>query len=237
MGKKPPTENQNAVDGERIKGRSIIIVAMITAVSGVMGSVINGIFASRKIEGLTQQLTSSATKASALEQDVQESKPEQDALYRLTAAYLESDFQATSGKSSPGIPAGMSETEFDYRRLRRAVFLNLGVLRANSTILGKTLAVVAQQGFGWVAPQKGRILGELGDIKAARLRWLEDSAIPQLQSAVDQASRSTAQTTPTAQVPFPASIRIFDDNPGAISVTNIEALKEEATLLKQSITP
>ncbi len=134
--------------------------------------------------------------------------------------------------------SGLSETELAYRRLRRAVFLNMSVLRANATIVEKTLDTLAQRGHKWVAPQKAGILADLPDLKTTRLRWLEDTAIPQLQQSIDAFVRRPAQGIPTARVYLPEAIQIFTRSPDdrlAVTVESMEALKDEAALLKRSL--
>jgi hypothetical protein len=95
---------------------------------------------------------------------------EREALYRLTADHIEGDLKLTVGKRNVVQPGELSDTELNYRRLRRAVFLNMVVLRANRTILENTLQALTMRGHGWIEAQKSRSISEFPEIKAVRLR-------------------------------------------------------------------
>jgi len=242
MKKRDQPETRSAIEVARITARQVILVTIITAAAGIVGAIIQGVFTSHKNESLATQLSSSNMKAKGLDQSLKESEAEREALYRLTANYLESDLYSTSTKGGDADKSsdssGLSETELAYRRLRRAVFLNMSVLRANATIVEKTLDTLAQRGHKWVAPQKAGILADLPDLKTTRLRWLEDTAIPQLQQSIDAFVRRPAQGIPTARVYLPEAIQIFTRSPDdrlAVTVESMEALKDEAALLKRSL--
>src|SRR6266516_2124436 len=118
------SETRSAIEVARITARQVILVTIITAAAGIVGAIIQGVFSSHKNERLATQLTSTNMKAGGLEQRLKESEAEREALYRLTANYLESDLHSTSVKGGDAAESsGLSETELAYRRLRRAVFL------------------------------------------------------------------------------------------------------------------
>lgn len=235
-------EDRNAIQIARITARQVILVTIITAVSGIAGALIQGMFASGKIESLREKLTSSASKVEGLQKDLEgpgASAVEREALYRLTADYIESDLALTAGKRNVVRPAELSDTELNYRLLRRAVFLNMAVLRANQTIIENTLKTLTMRGRGWIEGQKARIISEFPEIKAARLRWLEDVAIPRLQQSIgDAAARPIVQSVPSALVSLPREVWILNHAPGeepTVTVTSMAALKEEVELLKRTL--
>jgi len=164
------SEEQNAVRIARINARQIIVVTIITAISAIAGALIQGRFASEKVEGLRKELTGSASKVESLQKDLDGVTVEREALYRLTADHIEDDLKLTVGKRNVVQPGELSYTELNYRRLRRAVFLNMVVLRANRTILENTLQALTLRGHGWIEAKKSRIISEFLEIKAVRLR-------------------------------------------------------------------
>ena len=247
------SEEQSSVRIARINAQQVILVTIITAIAGIAGALIQGKVASGKVEGLKKEITSSASentdlrekvtsstsKIESLQKDLEgpgASAVERDALYRLTANYIEADLRLTAGKRSLVPPSELSDTELNYRMLRRAVFLNMPVLRANGTILESTLQTLILRGRGWIEAQKSRIISEFPLIKATRLRWLEDVAIPQLQRIISGAGMAT-QSVPSAEVPLPREVWILNtpaDEP-KITVSNMEALSDEAELLKRTL--
>ena len=222
-----PSEDRSAIEVARINARQVILVTIITAVAGIAGAMIQGVFSSGKIDSLNTQLTTSHAEVEVIG----------EALYRLTSNYIESYLFSTSRpeKAIAARQSGISESEFSYRRLRQAIFFNIDVLRANGTILEKTLGTLSQRGHNWIAPQKARILADFPEILATRLRWLEDEAIP----ALDRATREqnpVMQQVPTAKVPLPEGIQILTaSNPAEVPVHNMAALREEVELIKRSL--
>jgi len=235
----PDPPDQTAVQVAHINARQIILVTVITAISGVVGAVIQGVFSSQRISGLQASLSQSDEKIGGLQDELNgpaASVAERKALYRLTADFLEDDMRLTSGKGELDLPPGLSEDELDYRRLKRAVFLNLDALRANDAILKTTIDELQKRGHGWVAQQEARLMAALPQLKAAKLRWLEDWAIPTLQRTMDEIG--VRQSIPSAVVPLPQEAWILDhepDDPPTITIRNMTALKEEARLIKQSL--
>lgn len=92
------SKDRNAIQIARINARQIILVTIITALSGIAGALIQGMFASGKIESLRNQLAGSTSKVEGLQKDLEgpgASAVEREALYRLTADYIESDLALT----------------------------------------------------------------------------------------------------------------------------------------------
>jgi hypothetical protein len=232
-----PADRQ-ALQLARINFRQAVLVAAITAVAGTAGALIQGYFSSGRIQGLTSKLEHSDAKVKDLQGELAgpgASAVERDALYRLTADRFENDFKLTEGKGRSGSTGRLSQTELNYRLLRRAVFLNLDVLRANPTILQNTLDALVARGHPWVAEQKARIVAEFTQIKAIRLRWLQDVAVPQLERAINGAGPAT-QSIPFAQVALPREVWIQDSGqPPTVSVANLAELNEEIDLIKRSL--
>jgi hypothetical protein len=237
MAPKAPAENGREERIAQINARQAIYIALITAVAGIVGALIQGYFSSGKIQGLTEQLKSSDSKVEDLKGELagpSASVVERDALYRLTADRLEGDLELTAGKGGGGQGAELAPTELQYRVLRRAIFLNLDVLRANPTILENTLETLVARGRPWVENQRARIVAEFPAIKSARLRWLQDVAIPELQRARSAAGQMS-QSVPSAKVALPPEVWILDAAAGeepTVTVTSLSVLNDEVALLK-----
>ncbi len=233
------SHEQSAVRIARINAGQVIIVAIITAISGIIaGALTQGKLTSGKVDGLKKELTSSASKVEILQKDLDASAVEREALYRLTADYIEGDLNLTEGKGGIIDTRELSNAELDYRRLRRSVFLNMSVLRANQTILENTLQALTLRGHEWIPAQKNRIISEFPGIKATRLRWLEDVAIPALQRSRDEMRQHPmSQSVASTNVLLPREVWILnkpEDEP-KISVVDMQGLRDEVDLLKRSL--
>ena len=203
-------DSETEITIAQINARQIILVTIITAASGIVGAVIQGVLASGKIETLKNHLISSTSKVKDLQNDLEgpsASTVERDALYRLTSNSIESDLALTAEKRNVVKPAELADNELNYRRLRRAVFLNMDILRANRTILENTFDTLTKRGHRWVDGQKARLISEFPEIKATRLRWLEDAAVPRLQHSIDEKERHPlSRSVPAAEVPSPRGL-------------------------------
>lgn len=165
--------------------------------------------------------------------DTKESASAQKALDRLVANRIELELVESAGKQVAGTdPSGPDAAELFYRRLRKAVFLNFLTFQANNEILERGLNAVARRGFPVTVAQIGRLIAEMPDLKAARLRWLEDQAIPALQRDID--TLGVKQRSPIADVPLPELVRIRDDAEATETVHNMSLLKEEVEVLKSA---
>src|SRR5262249_25995909 len=109
---------------------------------------------------------------------------EQKALDRLVADRIESSLAESSGKDHMSIGT-LDNNEFLYRRLRKAVFLNIRSFQANDEILKGGLTTLTKRGYQIKEEMIGRLVAEMPELKAIKLRWLEDEAIPALQKDID----------------------------------------------------
>src|SRR5258706_1951407 len=99
-------ESQTAIEVARITARQVILVTIITATAGTLGAVIQGFVNFRKNNSIHAQLDTTAKRAGVLEKELKESGPEREALYRLTANYLENDLALSSGKEGSAQSSG-----------------------------------------------------------------------------------------------------------------------------------
>ena len=186
-------EDTAAVQVAKINARQVIIVAVVTAVSGLVGAFIQGSFSSNKIKGLQQELEGPSA-----------SVVERKALYPLTADQIEDDLRMTANKRSVVTDDELSDEELQFKRLKRSVFFNMVILRANSIILEGTLDELKKRGYHWVDDSKARLIAEFPKIKTLRLRWLEDKAIPAFQEAFAEIARDPSiQSMASAEVVLP----------------------------------
>lgn len=236
------SKKKAAISVARINSNQTIICTVITASFGILGVVIQGYFNSRQVTKLKSDLHDSTGTIERMEEKLKGSAisvAERKALYRLTADVIESDLKLTSGKRDAVSPSVISDEDLEFKRIRRAVFVHMGELRADVKILQNTLDEVSNRGHGWIAPHLPKILADFPTIKKEKLRWIEDHAIPALQKAIDEErDRPMAQDVPRATVKLPREIWIIQDNPGeqpTMTVTDMTALKSEADLIKQSL--
>jgi hypothetical protein len=231
-----PQEPQ-AIQIARLGFRQAIVVAAITAVAAIAVALIQ----TGRLHSRDEQIKKSDARVQDLQGQLaiaSMSTEEKAALYRLTADHLESDLNLTAGKGS--LEAGSSalpEAELNYRRLRHAVFFNLTTLQGNRAILEGTLAQLAARGRPWVAPAKDRLVAGFPDLKALRLRWLQDAAIPALQRAIAQRS-PMQQSLPSATVTLPHEVWILDHAAGSeptATVSSLNDMNEEVELLKRTL--
>src|SRR5208337_21754 len=223
----------------RINARQAIVVAIISAATGIAGALIQGVLSSHKVEAAEK-------KADNLKTALDQSEADREALYRLIANHLEDDLIATSGVTMQAAQqdSNFPESEIAFRLLQRAVFLKMDVLQANRDYLAKALDELVRRGHKWVAPQKERLCAALPDLAAKRLRWLEDVAIPELQESINRANDPKAggprpQFVPSEMVPVPNDIPVLDKYRAGVPpyvllvpVSSMEALKREADFLK-----
>ncbi|KVX19470.1 hypothetical protein WL03_10955 [Burkholderia ubonensis] len=228
-------EESAAARVARITALQAIVVAIITAVSGIAGALIQSKATSGTIVHLKGQVKGLQTEL----QGPGASAAEREALYRLTADHIESDLRLIAGKRSLIPPEEVSDTELKYRMLRRAIFLNMGILRANRTILEGTLQTVKKRGYAWIDEQQARVVAEFPELEAIRLRWLEDVAIPRLQHVIDAEANNVSQSLPNASVLLPREVwilnRTSDNDQPTVLVTSLADLKDEVDLLKRTL--
>jgi hypothetical protein len=235
-------KDEAAIAVAQINAKQIIIVTVITAISGTFGAAIQGYFSSRQVNALKTNLARTTGTIEGLQKELEGpavSVVERKALYQLTADVIESDVKLTSNKRDAVSSDELSDQDLQYKRIRRSVFVHMGELRANTAILQNTLDEVSKRGYDWIAQQKPKIVADFPTIKAAKLRWIEDHAIPALQDAIDEIQRHPfIQNIPRADVQLPREMWILQHKLGeepTITVTDMTALKSEAALIKQSL--
>ena len=160
---------------------------------------------------------------------------QKEALNRLVADRLQWSLQESEGKASGNDD---ERNEIQYKRLRKAVFLNLLGFQADSTILKDALESLNRRGHTFVAVHITRIVAEFPRIKAAKLRWLEDQAIPALRQDIELLRQSPVQRGAEASVVLPRIAWILDHAQGSEpekTVQDMSLLEEEVAILKKTI--
>jgi len=167
------------------------------------------------------------------------SSSQRKALSRLVADRFEWILQESEGKSVNRSDSGSDEyNEMQYRRLRRSVFFNLRYFQADETILKEALESLNRRGHSFDSVHITRIVAELPRIRAARLRWLEDEAIPALRRDMELLSQRPTQREAEAYVVLPRIAWILNHDQGnepKVGVRDMSSLEEEVSLLKETI--
>jgi hypothetical protein len=160
---------------------------------------------------------------------------QQTVLAGLVADQLQIDLKRTEGKAS-SLPQS-DEPKVRRLLLRRAVFVNMSVFGADETILRHGLQQLVKRGFSDLAPAIDDVVAELPALKASKLRWLEDAAIPALEEDARKLQHSAAQRGPRAEVALPETFIIDADRLDVpkVTVTDLVALQSEVILLKKSV--
>ena len=163
---------------------------------------------------------------------------ERATLFRLLADRLESDF-GSKGRGKVSQVAEAQQPDAWCTLLRRAVFRHLRTLEADPEIVRGTLSHLTVRGFEELAPCVDKVAGDLHGLKVARLRWLQQSAIPALQEA-ELAERPQQQSQTSVAVPLPKEFRFLDPQsfgePTEV-VSDMISLEQEVSWLKERILP
>jgi hypothetical protein len=163
------------------------------------------------------------------------SELERRALYIILADRLEAELRTTAGKRRM-VEEGASAEDVDFKRMQRAIFFNISALQADPVILGYTLDELEKRGHRFVRTIRPRVLAEFPALRQARLRWLEDKAVPALEAEIR--SMGAAQQQPFARVPLPKILLIKQSPAGSeptASVSNLGALEDEIRLIKGTL--
>jgi hypothetical protein len=214
----------------RVTARQVIVVAAITAISGVVVALVQNRDSAPKND--TASTASSPSKSTGSEAV---STAERLALYRLIADRLEEDLKLTAAKGEAR-PPDLTEADIRFRSLRRSIFLNMMALQADELLLRNGLDTLAKRGYSWVDAHRARLLAEFPHIKVSRLRFLEDVVIPSLQKAIEQHS-PVAQSLPSTSVALPEDARIIglaSDEPD-VTFSSMAAVEDEVRLLKAAL--
>lgn len=168
------------------------------------------------------------------------SASEKKALHRLVADRFQWSLKESEGKTASHDDAGEDDyDEIQYKRLRKAAFLNLFSFQADSTILKESLESLSKRGYPFVAMHISRLVAELPRIKAVKLRWLEDHAIPALRSDIEYLQQyPMMQRGARASVVLPKFVWILDHSSGnepEETVQDMSLIEEEVSLLKETI--
>jgi len=112
-------------------------------------------------------------------------------------------------------------------------------LEADPQILQDGLAMMVKRGNAEAGKFAKRLESELTEIKAEKLRWLTDDAIPALQKSIDSLhSNPMRQGQASAVVVLPKIAWVLNHKPGEepnVTVTSMALLKEEIETIKNSI--
>jgi len=204
----------------KITAISLVIIALLFSVSTVF------VLQKEIIKTTEQDLTAHKT-----------------ALYPKVANHLQNELSETGiptggGKGGKIRKSSLTTEDEYYRRLRKAIFLNLLNFQANNKILEGTLNLMIKRGFNISEYQKKMAISELENIKKNKLRWLEDLAIPALKEDIKKLSRSVSQSSAQACVNLPEIAWILKHKETEIPkecVSNITILENEVSLLKKVI--
>lgn len=157
-------------------------------------------------------------------------------LNRLVADRLEWSMKESEGKIRHRSDFSRDEyDELQYKRLRKAVFLNLLCFQADGVILEDSLKSLNRRGYTFVAKHITRVVADLPRIKSAKLRWLEDQAIPALRRDME---RETLKQGFSALVVLPKVAWILDhtqESEPKELVYDMSLLQEEVSLLKEKM--
>jgi hypothetical protein len=149
---------------------------------------------------------------------------------------LETDLIATSGKSD----IKYQIQDVDFKRLRRAVFLNFLSFNADPNILRQTLITYGKQNGEPSLNDINRIISDLPALMRVRLKWLKQQAIPALEADVKYlGERPMIQRSAYASVKLPKEaiiIEVSDENGGnKETVEDLTALEKERDLLMKRL--
>lgn len=200
-----------------------VICAVITAVAGLLGAWLHGEFG--------ESTSTSVKRVAGLRAQVTELKND---LYILVGNSLEKSLRYSEGKQA--FAPNVDKHELEYSRLKRAVYDNMKILKADPTVLDGTIDFLAKQDQSWIAAHKARLSGDFQNIINVRLAWLK-TARERLKEA-EANWRPESQQRPYADVALPEAVWILRDTSTdrpTERVTDEDALNEEITLLQQSI--
>ncbi len=149
---------------------------------------------------------------------------------------LETDLVATSGKSQ----IKNKIEDVDFKRMRRAVFLNFLSFNADPNILRRTLITYRKQNAEPSLNDINRIISDLPNLMRVRLKWLKQEAIPALEADIKFLEESPiTQRSAFASVKLPPEaiiLEVSEDNGGnKETVEDLTALKKERDLLIKTL--
>jgi hypothetical protein len=229
MPKTPKTsEDSTDVRVARVTAQQVIVVAAITAISGIVIALV-------QTRGPAKQNDTVSTAPVVRPASETTSTAERLALYRLIADRLEEDLRLTAAKGAAR-PPDVAEADIRFRSLRRSIFLNMMTLQADELVLRNSLDTLGKRGYSWVDEHRARLLAEFPQIKVSRLRFLEDVVMPALRKAIQQHS-PVAQSIPTISVPLPEDARVIglaSDEP-AVTFSSMADVEDEVRMLKESL--
>ena len=149
---------------------------------------------------------------------------------------LENDLTATSGKTrfDAKIP------DIDYKRLKRAVFLNFTSFYADKEILKQSLFSLQKQSGEFKTSDINRLLNNYTLLMQTRLTWLKNNAIPALQQQILYLrDNPQVQEGLYARVKLPQDIWVIpvnrDNGGNEVTVDDLALLKKERDLLIDKI--
>ncbi len=208
----PVAADRSAVQIARIHARQIVIVTLITGASGIVGALVQ-----TKVIGPRSQRESVRGADSVVA--ARTTASERAILYAVIGDHLERDLAVGMAMTRRGRD---SDEEFRYRALRRAVFLNVGRMAGDVRVLARALVTLTARGHLWVAAVHGRLLMEYPSIKAARLEWLAEAAIPLVQRSLGQGVPNAGLVTVRAALP--PGVRGTMRTKGAMDLVQLDEL-------------
>ena len=176
----------------RINARQVIIVTLITGVSGVLGALVQN----KIIDARRHEPAASAHDTIGVTLTV--ASRERDLLYTLLADAVETDLRRELRSTATVTPAHRRRAgEARYAALRRALFLNIGRMGGDERVAAHTLGVLVARWHLWLSPERSRVMAEWGEIRATRLAWLQEVAIPSVRRRNDGSGRQVRVALPS----------------------------------------
>lgn len=142
--------------------------------------------------------------------------------------------------NEPFISEEMSFEDYNYKKLKRAVFLSIKYCGANVEVLQNAFSILEKRGYEIEESSKTRLLKEFDELLSLRYQWLQNVAIPQAQSQLDNFPPQI-QEEPYAIIPVPRELWMFSSYEQGeqpvirIEFGEIENYRNELQLLKKQI--
>ncbi len=142
--------------------------------------------------------------------------------------------------SEPYISEEMTAEDFNYRKIKQAVFLSIQYSGANMETIKKALIVLEKRGYEIEESSITKIVEEFDDLLKLRYQWLEKGVIPEAQKQVSSFPPQI-QSEPYAEVKIPKEIWMFSSYRNGeepfirIEEREIETYRNELQLLKEQI--
>lgn len=142
--------------------------------------------------------------------------------------------------NEPYISEQMTLEDFNYKKLKRAIFLSIKYCGANVKVLENAFSILSKRGYEIKRSSKSKLLNEFNDLIKLRYQWLENTAIPEGQKQLDDFPQQIQQK-PYAMVRIPVELWLFSKYENGeeplirIDFGEIELYRNELNLLKKQL--